>query len=153
MITTARKPSIPTKADALLSEQSSRILAAHIVDSSTRQLKIVEEDGREQAVTIPASAFNLLVDILSQMAQGNAVTLIPIHAELTTQEAADLLNVSRPFVIKLIESGEIPCSRVGRHRRIRFTDLMCYKQEIDDRRMQDLDVLTQEAQELNMGYD
>lgn len=154
MITAAHKPSIPTEADARISEQSSRILASHVaLHSSTRQLKIVEDDGSEQDVVIPEAAFSLLVDILSQMAQGNAVTLIPIHAELSTQEAADILNVSRPFIVKLIDSGEISCTRVGRHRRIRFADLMNYKQQIDERRMQALDELVQQAQELNMGYD
>lgn len=148
------KPFIPTESDTRLSQQSSRILASHIASgNATRLLKIVEDDGSEQDVIIPAAAFHLLVDILSQMAQGNAITLIPIHAELTTQEAADLLNVSRPFLVKLIESGEIPCRKVGRHRRIRFADLMNYKQQIDSQRMQALDELAAQAQELNMGYD
>ncbi len=152
--TTYSKPAIPTEADAKLSEESSRILASHIrFKQSTQQLKVVEEDGSEQTVEIPAAAFHLLVDILSQMAQGNAVTLIPIHAELTTQQAADILNVSRPFLVKLIESRQLLCRRVGRHRRIRFEDLMNYKQHIDDQRMQALDELAAQAQELNMGYD
>ena len=85
------KPSIPTEDEARLSQESSRILATHISpQGSTRRLKIVEDDGSEQDVVIPVAAYSLLVNILSQMAQGNAVTLIPIHAELTTQEAADL---------------------------------------------------------------
>lgn len=148
------RPAIPTEADAKLSQESSRILASHVqFKQPAQQLKVVEEDGSEQTVEIPAAAFHLLVDILSQMAQGNAVTLIPIHAELTTQEAADILNVSRPFVVKLVESGELPCRRVGRHRRIRFEDLMNYKQLVDGKRMQALDELALQAQELNMGYD
>ena len=148
------KPAIPTETDAKLSQESSRILASHVRRKQpAQQLKVVEEDGSEQTVDIPAAAFYLLVDILSQMAQGNAVTLIPIHAELTTQEAADILNVSRPFLVKLIESGELPCRRVGRHRRIRFEDLMNYKQLVDGQRMQALDELAAQAQELNMGYD
>lgn len=151
---TLHRPSIPTEAESQVSKESSRILASHIsAKQSTRQFKLVEEDGSEQAVIIPAAAFDLLVDILSQMAQGNAVTLIPIHAELTTQEAADILNVSRPFLVKLLESGEIPCRKVGRHRRILFEDLMHYKQQIDSQRMQVLDRLAAQAQELNMGYD
>ncbi|WP_009632665.1 helix-turn-helix domain-containing protein [Synechocystis sp. PCC 7509] len=90
---------------------------------------------------------------MSQIAQGNAVTLIPLHAELTTQEAADILNVSRPFLIKLIETGEIPYRKVGKHRRICFEDLMNYKQKIDSDRLQALDELASQAQELNMGYE
>ncbi|OKH37842.1 DNA-binding protein [[Phormidium ambiguum] IAM M-71] len=150
------KPTIPTEEDAKLSQESSRVLASLIrltQSKSTQQIKVVEEDGTERVVEIPATAFHLLVDILSQMAQGNAVTLIPIHAELTTQEAADILNVSRPFLIKLIESGELPYRKVGRHRRICFKDVMKYKQQIDNQRMQVLDELVAQAQELNMGYD
>lgn len=148
------KPFIPTESDTRHSQQSSRILASHITpDSATHRLKIVEDDGSEQDVVIPAAAFHLLIDILSQMAQGNAISLIPIHAELTTQEAADILNVSRPFLVKLLSSGEIPYRKVGRHRRIRFADLMNYKEQIDSQRMQALDELAAQAQELNMGYE
>ncbi len=150
-----RNPFIPTDDEAQLAQESSRILAAHSPHHrSTIELKVVEEDNNsEEKVVIPAAAFHLLVDILSQMAQGNAVTLIPIHAELTTQEAADILNVSRPFLIKLIETGEIICRKVGRHRRIRFEDLMSYKQQIDSDRLRALEELAAQAQELNMGYD
>ncbi|HEY9831827.1 MAG TPA: hypothetical protein V6D26_14690 [Stenomitos sp.] len=104
VISTAyNKPAIPTEADAKLSLESSRILASVIgLTPHKKRLKVVEEDGSEQTVEIPAMAFHLLVDILSQMAQGNAVTLIPIHAELTTQEAANILNVSRPFLDSMI---------------------------------------------------
>ena len=80
-----------------LAKESSHFLVPLIRDrASTIQIKIVKDDGKEQNVVIPATTFHLLVDILSQMPQGNAVTIVPIHAELTTQEAADLLNVSRP---------------------------------------------------------
>ncbi len=148
------KPIIPTEAEIKLSQESSRFLAPLIQDrASTIQVKIVKDDGKEQEVVLPAATFHLLVDILSQMAQGNAVTIVPIHAELTTQEAADILNVSRPFLIKLIESQEIPCRKVGRHRRIRFADLMDYKQKTDSQRTQALDELAAQAQELNMGYE
>lgn len=150
-----RNSFIPTEVEVQLAQQSSRIFASHIPHHrSTIELKVVEEDNNsEEKVVIPAVAFHLLVDILSQMAQGNAVTLIPIHAELTTQEAADILNVSRPFLIKLIETGEIICRKVGRHRRIRFEDLMSYKQQTDSDRLRALDELAAQAQELNMGYD
>ncbi len=148
------QPIIPTEDEIKLSRESSRLLAPLIQDrASTIQVKIVKEDGNEQDVVIPATTFHLLVDILSQMAQGNAVSIVPIHAELTTQEAADIINVSRPFLIKLIESQEIPCRKVGRHRRIRFTDLVEYKQKTDSQRTKALDELAAQAQELNMGYE
>lgn len=148
------KPKLPTEVETKLSQESSRTLAAYTYkNNSINRLKIVADDGSENTVTIPATAFHLLVDILSQMAQGNAVTLIPIHAELTTQEAADLLNVSRPFLIKLLDSQAIPCRKVGRHRRIRYEDLMRYKEETDARRTEALDELVKQAQELNMGYE
>jgi excisionase family DNA binding protein len=86
------------------------------------------------------------------MSQGNAVTIIPIHAELTTQEAADLINVSRPFLIKQIDAGVIPHHKVGTHRRVRFTDLMEYKKNIDAARSKVLTELVEESQRLGL-YD
>lgn len=142
---------IPQDNDALLSQESSRILAP-LIDSTARQIKIIEPDGTEQSALIPAAAYRLLVDVLTQMAQGNAVTLIPIHAELTTQAAADLLNVSRPYLIKQIEAGAIPYHKIGRHRRIRFDDLMVYKEQVDVARSQALDELVAESQALGL-YD
>jgi excisionase family DNA binding protein len=151
MVALTQSPYIPTEDDTRLSKESSRILAAHI-SSNVQHLKIIEEDGSEQDATIPAEAYRLFVDILTQMSQGNAVTIIPIHAELTTQEAADLINVSRPFLIKQIESGEIPHHKVGRHRRVRFADLMAYKKNIDTARSKVLDELVEESQRLGF-YD
>ncbi|MEL6229616.1 MAG: helix-turn-helix domain-containing protein [Cyanobacteria bacterium J06627_3] len=142
---------IPQNDDAQLSKESSRILAAHVNDT-TPNLKVVEQDGTEQTVSIPSAAYRLLVDVLTQMAQGNAVTLIPIHAELTTQEAADLLNVSRPYLIKQIEAGAIPHHKVGRHRRIRFNDLMAYKQQIDKQSAKALDEMVALSEDMGL-YD
>ena len=78
------------------------------------------KDGKDETVEIPASAAELLVRLLNQMAQGNAVTLIPIHAELTTQQAADILGVSRPFVVKEIEEKRLPARKVGTRRRVTY---------------------------------
>ncbi len=86
------------------------------------------------------------------MAKGNAVTIMPVHAELTTQEATDLLNVSRPFLIKLLEERKIPYRMVGSKRRILAEDIMKYKNDIDQKRLNILDELANEAQKNNMGY-
>ena len=86
------------------------------------------------------------------MAQGNAVSSIPIHAELTTQEAADLLNVSRPSLIKQIELGKIPHYKVGKHRRIHFNYLIVYKDQTDLATAQELDEMVAISQELGL-YD
>lgn len=144
----------PTPEEAVLAQESSRTLARFTGKQQKKplQLRIQLEDAPEQIVSIPASAFRLLNDILTQMAKGNAVTLIPVHAELTTQQAADLLNVSRPFLVEQLEKKMIPFRKVGTHRRILFKDLMAYKEATDRRRLEALDELSKQAQDLGMGY-
>jgi excisionase family DNA binding protein len=144
----------PTPDEAILAQQSIRQLA-HFVAAKRKkplQLRIQPEGAPEEIVSIPASAFRLLNDILTQMAKGNAVTLIPVHAELTTQQAADLLNVSRPFLVDQLEKSIIPFRKVGTHRRVLFKDLMEYKAVMDRNRLKALDELAAQAQELDMGY-
>jgi excisionase family DNA binding protein len=119
----------------------------------TVQLSVCVPGQKPEApLEIPASAFKLLVRILTEMANGNVVALTPIHAELTTKQAADLLSVSRPFLCKLLDNNEIPYRKVGRHRRVKFVELMDYKGRTDDARSKALDDLVEQAQELDMGY-
>lgn len=144
---TMHEPVTPTVDDVRLAKASSRRLAPF----QNRNLK-VRINETEERIELPAAAVRLLVDLLSAMAEGNAVTLIPIHAELTTQQAADMLGVSRPFLIRQMEEGAIPYRKVGTHRRVLFSDLMRYKHEIDSKRNAALDELAAQAQELGMGY-
>jgi excisionase family DNA binding protein len=114
------------------------------------ELKGEEPDA--VAVSVPQEALEILVEVLGQMANGNAVTIVPIHEELTTYKAAELLNVSRPYLIGLLDAGKIPYRMVGTHRRVRFTDLMAFKKQDDARRDEALAELTQQAEDLDLGY-
>jgi excisionase family DNA binding protein len=138
---------VPSEEDARLAAESSRILAAKRPDHA---LRVQLEDGR--VLTLPVAAARLLEHLLTEMAHGNAVTLIPVHAELTTQEAADYLNVSRPYLVRLLEENAMRFHKVGTHRRIKFQDLKAYKDRMDAKREMAMNELVAEAQELGLGY-
>ena len=143
---------LPTEKETRLAEQSSRVLASYIQSTSAPAIQLVKKGKGLEQVLLPLSALRLLVDILSEMAKGNAVTLIPIHAELTTQEAADLLNVSRPYLVDLLETNKIPYRKVGSRRRVLAKDILSYKANIDKARLDVLQELSEQAQKLDMGY-
>jgi len=144
----------PTAADAQLALESSRRLTKFLAAKPKKLLRvrIEPENEPEESISIPVTAFRLLNSILTEMAKGNAVTLIPVHAELTTQQAAQTLNVSRPFLIEQLEKGVIPYRKVGTHRRVMFKDLMEYKQTMDHNRLNALEELSAIDQELGLGY-
>ncbi|MBL8599456.1 MAG: helix-turn-helix domain-containing protein [Devosia sp.] len=137
---------VPTEQDAVLATKASRLLAARPPGS----LRVQLENGDE--LTLPRAAAELLGHLLTEMSQGNAITLIPVHAELTTQQAAQLLNVSRPHLVRLLEDGEIPFRKVGTHRRVRFADLEAYRRRLKDRHEAAMAELAEQAQKLEMGY-
>ena len=138
--------------ESVIAAQSSRILADYIKKTKTPRLQLVDKNTEGQEIVLPSQALQLLAEILEQMGQGNAVSLVPMHVELTTQEAANLLNVSRPYLINLLKEGSIPFRNVGTKRRILAQDIVLYKTNIDKKRFKTLEALTKQAQDLDMGY-
>ena len=154
-MTTIQLPqTMPTAEEVALARESGRALSAYLqMRAETQQIEIFDDQGTAHPVRVPISALRLLVDVLTQIGQGNAVSIIPVHAELTTQEAADVLNVSRPHLVKLLESKESAFHKTGTHRRVRYQDVIAYKERIDAQRRQALDALAEQAQALGMGYE
>jgi excisionase family DNA binding protein len=113
----------------------------------------VRDAHQENPIELPSGAVALLMGILEAMAAGPGVTIIPEKAELTTVQAAEVLNGTRPFLIKLLNEGAIPFRKVGKHRGILMEDVMSYKANIDRECEAVLDELTRDAQEQGMGYD
>lgn len=113
---------------------------------------IINPSVKDAEITIPSEIFHFIVDVLSAVSRGEPITLLPQEAELTTQEAADLLNVSRPYLVKLLDERIIPSRKVGVYRRVKAHDVMQYKQTERQRQEKILDALTKEAQDLDLGY-
>lgn len=144
-----RPPVTPSAHEAELARNSSRLLAACIGRGPTARLRVIDAEGD---IEVPVSALRMLVDILANMAEGNAISIVPIHAELTTQQAADFLGVSRPHLVGLVEKGRLPHHKVGTHRRIYFRDLVDYRTQRMGQSKAALEALTAQAQKLDMGY-
>jgi excisionase family DNA binding protein len=144
---TLYEPIVPSIDDSRIAKQSSETLSRYLSHNLSVRVGTTNDE-----IELPERAVRLLVDILANMAEGNAVTLIPVHAELTTKQAADVLGVSRPFLIRLLEEGAIPYRKVGTHRRIYFEDVRAYKERVAEDREIALNRLVEEAQSLDMGY-
>jgi excisionase family DNA binding protein len=110
--------------------------------------RLVGPDG--DAIELPEGIHELLVSIVENLKAGNGVTVIPMHAELTTVEAAELLNVSRPFLIKQLEAGALPYHMVGTHRRLRLADVRAYRDRMDEQAEKALAAMTAEAEDLGL---
>lgn len=149
MTTTTSSVPIPEAAKA--AGDALRALAAIKRRASARAVKVrVAEAGDE--VALPREAFDMLLKILGEMADGNAVTIVPVTAELTTQQAADVLQVSRPFLIQLLDTGKIPFRLVGTHRRVLARDVFRYRDEARAASESAMDELAAIAQKHGLGY-
>ena len=140
---------VPSDKDIEKAKAFSRTLAREIAPESRITL---HREGDGEAIEIPDAVFNVLMKVLSVMSEGKPFTLIPMDEELTTQQAADILNVSRPFLNKILDLGDISHRKVGRNRRVKFSDVLAYKKQQERRSKDALQELADEAQELNMGY-
>ena len=145
------EPTIPDESDRRAAEQAGRMLA-RLAGRDRVRVEAKSDDGAPLTFVLPGAAIRLLTDVMALLAQGRAVTVFPQDADLTTQEAADMLGVSRPHLVKLIEQGAIPFHKVGTHRRVRLDSLNEYRAAIDARQRQAAAELAAEGQRLGMGY-
>lgn len=140
---------LPTPDERRAANQLRQILASHATGNDGHRLRILDDDGKPAEIILAPALSQLLIEMLRHIGGGDAVTLVPVSQMLTTQQAADILNVSRPYFISLLERGEIAHHMVGRHRRIRAQDLFDYKLRRDARRAAALeDLATVDAEHL-----
>lgn len=147
---TTTDPTIPSDHDALLAGAASRALDASATGSGMLTVQLVEAGKECTSLELPPAAAALLRTMLKEMAAGRAVTIVPIDAEITTGAAAELLHVSRPFVVGLIDKGELPARMVGAHRRVRLEDVLTYKRDSKARARTALKEMVAISQELGL---
>lgn len=144
---------LPTPHEAGLAQSALKLFGSLLSSEGDRTLQLKPEGSNETiTITLPQEAVRRFLEVLAQMANGNAVTIVPVHAEFTTQQAADFLNVSRPFLISLLDERKIPFRMVGSHRRIRFEDLRAFRDADDKQREAVLAELSADAQQNGHGY-
>lgn len=159
MPTTAQTRRVPRAPEGAVAEQAAHAarlveayLAGHSDAVASLQLRVADQPSDQQPIVLPAPAVQLLREILAELASGHVVTVAAAHSELTTQQAADLLNVSRPYLVGLLDRRAIPFRRVGNRRRVRLDDVLAYRRRDEIRRQQLLDELTAEAEHLGLDY-
>jgi len=144
---------VPTAHDREIAAESSQARTALAQATGDLTLTVTGAGGTTGEIRVPASALRILFAALSEMACGNGVSLLPMATELSTQEAADLLNVSRPHLVGLLEKGDMPFRKVGNQRRVRLQDVMQYKARSDIDRNKAFDELARLGQEIGVGYE
>lgn len=119
--------------------------------AETLRMRLHSEAEDSQIIEVPAFALRLFGELLCELALGNAVKVVPIHAELTSQEGADLLKMSRPHLVKLLDEGGIPHTKRGTHRRVRLADLVAYERKRIAASLEAIEALAAQSQELGLG--
>jgi excisionase family DNA binding protein len=145
-------PFTPSDEDKALAAESIRRLSRHVRKRHKLTLQVKGQKGPEAELVLSAGAVKLLETILAEIARGNSVAAVAVETELTSQQAADLLNVSRPYLIKLLDQRKIPHHKNGSHRRIVLKDVLDYKRNADQRREAVLTELAELGQELNSDH-
>jgi excisionase family DNA binding protein len=138
--------------DAALAQAAQRCLMAALDHSRAGKIRLVTDGKNMPSIELPPKALRMVANVLGMMAQRQPVMLLPQKLELSTQEAAAFLNVSRPFVVKQIDEGHLRCRKVGRHRRILFDDLMAYQQALHEETEAALQALADQAQSLGLDH-
>ena len=150
MSRTRTEPTVPTDQEALLAREASKALEAHDAAGKGVRVQVAEAGHEITTLDLPPAAARLLLQMLKEMGAGNAVTLVPLAAEITTQQAADLLNVSRPYVVGLIDKGVLPTRMVGNQRRLPLKDVLAYKTETRAKTLAALEEISAIDQELGL---
>lgn len=141
----------PTKQDQKLAITSYSALATLLEHLNVEHPEI-EIDATREKIKVPLSALKLLIDILKTMAEGKSVSIVPVVTELTTQAAAEMLGCSRPYLVKLLEEGKIAFTKVGKHRRIKFDDIMRYKKQMKEQQKKHIIEIMNDDEETDL-YD
>jgi len=153
MITHADKPIEAvalSSREAEMARETSQNIANFVNGDECIQITLTRDSGEHMEAKVPARALHLLAHILEGMAEGNPITLIPLHAELSTHQAAEIMRVSRPYLIKLLEGGKMPFRKVGAHRRVRYDDLLAYIEQEKKARKEVLKELIAEQERLGL---
>ncbi|XLZ68833.1 helix-turn-helix domain-containing protein [Massilia sp. SR12] len=147
---------LDSKEDVELAKEAQRCLVAALDHSRAVRIALVADGVNDLSdapvLTLPPKVLRLFAEVLGSLAQGKAVAVMPKELDISTQEAAMYLNVSRPYLVKLLDSGAIPHHKVGAHRRVRFEDVKQYKEQRSQRSQKTLQELADQAQDLDMGY-
>jgi excisionase family DNA binding protein len=144
------EPTVPSDQDAVRARELSRALEQHDTDHKVLRVQIAAAGHEVTTLDLPPVVARLLMNILKETAAGHAVTLVPFEAEITTQQAAELLNVSRPYVVAMIDKGTLPARMVGNQRRLPLKDVLAYKADNRAKRRQTLQELAALDQELGL---